>query len=114
MWDDAKQLNALAAALVVLATAALSWSALSSFVRQPAFAFHEVALTSPLQRANPAHIEAAIRSEFYGTFFTMDLDKSRAALAKVPWVRKVAMRRQWPARLEVTIEEYVPFARWND
>jgi cell division protein FtsQ len=32
----------------------------------------------------------------------------------VPWVRKVALRRQWPQRLEVDIEEHVPFARWND
>src|SRR4051812_23767742 len=114
MWDDAKQLNALAAALFVLALAALLWSALSWLVRQPAFAFYEVAVSSPLHPANRAHVEAGIRSELYGTFFTMDLDRSRAALAKVPWVRKVALRRQWPARLEVTIEEHVPFARWND
>ncbi len=32
----------------------------------------------------------------------------------MPWVRKVALRRQWPRRLEVTIEEHSPLARWND
>ena len=32
----------------------------------------------------------------------------------MPWVRKVALRRQWPQRLEVTIEEHAPLARWND
>ena len=29
-------------------------------------------------------------------------------------MRNVALRRQWPRRLEVTVEEHVPFARWND
>ena len=34
-----------------------------------------------------------IRDELAGTFFTMNLDRARAALARVPWVRKVALRR---------------------
>ena len=114
MWDDPRQLNATAAGLLVLAVAALLWSALSWLVRQPAFAFREAAIRAPLMRANPAHIEAVIRDELQGTFFTMDLDRGREALARVPWVRKVALRRQWPRTLEVTIEEHVPLARWND
>ena len=44
----------------------------------------------------------------------MNLDRARSALARVPWVRSVALRRQWPQRLEVTIEEHAPLARWND
>lgn len=114
MWDDTKQLNAIAACLLVLVFAALCWSALAWMVRQPPFAFREVLVHGPLERVNPAHVEAVIRDELSGTFFTMDLDKSRAALTRVPWVRNVALRRQWPRRLEVTIEEHVPLARWND
>ena len=29
-------------------------------------------------------------------------------------MRNVSLRRQWPRRLEVTVEEHVPLARWND
>ncbi len=29
-------------------------------------------------------------------------------------MRNVALRRQWPQRLDVTIEEHAPVARWND
>jgi cell division protein FtsQ len=93
---------------------ALAWSALSWLVRQPIFSFHRVVVTSPLMRANPAHVQAAIRNELHGTFFTMDLDRSRRALMRVPWVRKVSLRRQWPHGLEVAIEEHVALARWND
>ena len=29
-------------------------------------------------------------------------------------MRSVALRRQWPHRLEVTVDEHEPLARWND
>jgi len=114
MWDDPRQLHAIAAGLALFATCALGWGALAWALRQPAFEFREVVVTGGLVRASPAHLEAVIRDELAGTFFTMNLDRARAALARVPWVRRVALRRQWPQRLEVTIEEHVPFARWND
>lgn len=114
MWDDAKQLNAIAAGLALIAAVLLAWSTLAWIARQPIFALREVVVTTPLTRANPAHVEAVIRDEFAGTLFTLDLARARTALARVPWVRSVALRRQAPARLEVAIEEHVPIARWND
>ena len=114
MWDDAKQMNAISAVLTLLAVLALLWGALSWVLRQPAFAFREVVVQAPPERTSAAHLEAAIRDELIGTFFTMNLDRARGAFARVPWVRTVALRRQWPHRLEVTIEEHAPLARWSD
>ncbi len=114
MWDDARQLNAIAAGLALIATCALAWGALAWLLRQPVFEFREVVVTGALVRTSPAHLEAVIRDELAGTFFTMNLDRARTALARVPWVRRVALRRQWPHRLDVTVEEHVPLARWND
>jgi cell division protein FtsQ len=114
MWDDVRRMNATAAGLVLLALALLLAGALSWVVRQPAFAIQEVVIRGSLPRVNPGHLEAVVRSELSGTFFTMNLDRSREALGGVPWVRKVALRRLWPRRLEVTIEEHVPLARWNE
>ncbi|MGZ8290806.1 MAG: cell division protein FtsQ/DivIB [Telluria sp.] len=114
MWDDARQLNATAATLAVLAIAALAWGALSWIARAPVFELREVVVGKPLERANAAHLETVIRNELAGTFFTMNLDRARAAIAKVAWVRAVSLRRQWPRRLEVDIDEHTPLARWND
>jgi cell division protein FtsQ len=114
MWDDAKALNAAAWTLAILAVMAIAGGALSWLVRQPVFAFRAVEVTTPLVHASAPHVEAVIREELAGTFFTLNLDRARAALAKVPWVRSVALRRQWPPRLEVEIDEHVPLARWND
>jgi len=114
MWDDARRMNATSAGLVVLAILLLLAGALAWLVRQPAFAIEEVVIRGSFLRVNTGHLEAVVKSELSGTFFTMNLDKSRAALASVPWVRTVALRRQWPRRLEITIREHVPLARWND
>jgi len=114
MWDDARQLNFAAAALTLVAVLVLACSVLAWALRQPVFAFREVIVHGPLERTRAAHVEAAIREELTGTFFTMNLDRARSALTRVPWVRNVALRRQWPQRLDVTIEEHAPMARWND
>jgi cell division protein FtsQ len=114
MWDDAKQMNAIATTLVVLAAGALLCAGMAWLVRQPAFELREVVVTNGLERASAAHIEAVVREELTGTMFTMDLARAQRALAQVPWVRNVALRRHWPHRLDIEVEEHQPFARWND
>jgi cell division protein FtsQ len=114
MWDDARALNLAAGGLALAALALFAWGAVAWLARQPVFALREVVVTTPLTRVSPAHVEAVIRDEFAGTLFTLDLGRARNALARVAWVRSVALRRQAPARLEVAIEEHVPLARWND
>ena len=32
----------------------------------------------------------------------------------MPWVRSAMLRRVWPDRLEVALEEHVALARWRD
>ena len=114
MWDDARQLNAIAVTLAAIALAFLAFALVSFVARLPAFAYREVVVTTPLARASAAHVESIVRSELRGTFFTMNLDRARDALSQVPWVRSVALRRQWPRRLEIAVVEHEPFARWND
>lgn len=114
MWDDAKALNALAVTLGSMAAVALVALLLHCASRHPAFAIREVVVTMPLARVSAPHLESVVREELGGTFFSMNLDAARTALATVPWVRSVAVRRQWPHRLEVAIEEYVPLARWGE
>jgi cell division protein FtsQ len=114
MWDDAKQLNAIAVTLAVIAIGFLTWALVGWATRLSAFEYREVIVTTPLVRTNGAHLEAVIRSELRGTFFTLNLDAARASLGRVPWVRSVALRRQWPRRLTIEVDEHEALARWND
>lgn len=114
MWDNPRQLNAIALVVAFAAATVLLWGTITWAVRQPVFAFHRVIIDGPLLRANPAHLEAVLREEVKGTFFTMRLADARASLQRVAWVRRVSLRRQWPDRLEVEVSEHQPLARWND
>jgi cell division protein FtsQ len=114
MWDNTRQLNAVALLIAVAAIAMLACAGTLWAVRQPVFALQEVVIRGPLERANPAHIEAVVREELKGTFFTLKLADARESLARVPWVRAVGLRRAWPKTLEIIVTEHEPLARWND
>jgi len=114
MWDNPRQLNGLALVVALAAVAMVAWGAVAWAVRQPVFALRQVVIESKPVRANPAHIQAVIREELRGTFFTLRLPEARASLQRVPWVKSVALRRQWPDRLQVILVEHEPLARWTD
>ena len=114
MWDDPRRLNAAALLLLIAALAMLAWGGIAWAVRQPAFAIRHVAVDGKLAHVNPAHVAAVIHEELRGTFFTMRLVDARASFLRVPWVKSVALRRRWPGRLEVTLGEHEPLARWNE
>ncbi|MDQ2963937.1 MAG: cell division protein FtsQ/DivIB [Pseudomonadota bacterium] len=114
MWDSPRQLDLFALLFALAAAAMIAWGTVAWTVRQPAFALHRVVVEGNLARASRAHLERVIREELKGTFFTLSLADARASLQRVPWVKSVALRRQWPDRLEVTIAEHDPLARWND
>ncbi len=114
MWDNARQLNQVALVLTVVAVAMLTYALTLWAVRQPVFALQEVVIRGPLTRANPAHLEAVVREELKGTWFTLRLADARESLTRVPWVRAVGLRRAWPKTLEITVTEHEPLARWNE
>jgi cell division protein FtsQ len=114
MWDSPRQLNAVTLAVALIALALFGWAAIAWAVRQPAFALRQVVVAGALSRVNSAHLEAVVREELRGTFFTLQLAEARVSLQRVPWVRAISLRRQWPNRLEVFVTEHTPLARWND
>jgi cell division protein FtsQ len=59
-------------------------------------------------------IGAQLDGRVKGNFFGANLADVRAALEELPWVRSVEVRRAWPDRLAVKIEEHVALARWPD
>jgi cell division protein FtsQ len=113
MWDRPDLLNAAAGALCAAAAALALYAGTLALVRLPAFALREVRVVQPAAHVTPAQVEAIVRG-LQGNFFTLDLAAARAAFGKLPWVRRVAVRRYWPDRLDVTLEEHVPLARWGD
>ncbi len=114
MWNKPHLLNALSDLLMLAAAAALLAGLAVWLVRVPALPVRQVVFTQELAHTQRADIEQALPEVMRGNFFSIDLDAVRGALGRLPWVRKVELRRVWPARLEVKIEEHRPVARWGE
>jgi cell division protein FtsQ len=114
MWDNPRVLNLAAGVLVGMAALAFAVAAGVLLVRSPWFPLKYVEITHALQKTTKREIEAATQGRIGGNFFAVAPAELRAALEELPWVRRASVRRVWPDRLEVVLEEHVPLARWGD
>lgn len=117
MWHDIRTLNAIAGTLFGLALLALLASGLWWVAQRPMFTLkviHVEGMGQPLRYVNALTIRGTALPRIRGNFFTADLDNVRTAFEAVPWVRKAAVRREWPNRLIVAIEEHQPLGTWGD
>ncbi|MCC8381180.1 MULTISPECIES: cell division protein FtsQ [unclassified Xenorhabdus] len=48
------------------------------------------------------------------TFMTQDVNVIQGQIERLPWIRQVTVRKQWPDELKIHLVEYVPYVRWND
>jgi cell division protein FtsQ len=113
MWDKPDILNAIASPLFAAAFLLVAYGTLHYVVRLPVFPLREVRINGALAHVTVGQVEVIVKRELQDNFFTLDLAQTRAAFERLPWVRKVNVRRQWPDRLDVTLEEHVPLARWG-
>lgn len=113
MWDKPQWLNAIANVLFGVAFLLALYAVFVVVVRLPVFPLREVRILGEPQHVQYTDVERIVQRELRGNFFTIDLAATRKAFEAVPWVRKVDLRRQWPDRLDVRIEEHVPLARWG-
>lgn len=113
MWDKPALLNWIANLLYALAMVAVLYTLVYVVVHLPIFPLREIKVDGELSHVNRAQIRLIASQHLKGNFFTLDLEKARAAFEKLPWARKVSVRRQWPDTLSVAIEEHRPLARWG-
>lgn len=114
MWNKPQLMTAIADLLFIAAAAALLVAAVVWGTRLPLFPLREVALTHELQEVRRSEVEHALAGLLRGNFFSVNLDALRQSLEKLPWVRHAEVRRHWPSRIEIGLEEHRPAARWGE
>jgi cell division protein FtsQ len=112
MWDNPRLLNGAAGFLVGLAALAFAAAATYWLLHSTLFPLRTVELRTLLKQAPRAEVQATLARVGRGNFFAAPIDELRAALERLPWIRRATVRRVWPDGLEVSIEEQVPLARW--
>lgn len=115
MWDNPRLLNAAADFLIGCAAVVLIVAATQLVLRSGLVQLREVTVLGSLAQSDRDQIRRAANAALSGNnFLAIDLDSVRHALERVPWVRRVEVRRVWPDRLEVALEEHVALARWGE
>jgi len=113
VWNSPRLVDATASLLYAAALAPFAYAGSRVLFGSPAFSLKTIVVDGELQRVARGDIVAALQGRVTGTIFTVDLEAVRALLESVPWVRNAEVRRGWPDRLEVRIEEHVALARWG-
>lgn len=114
MWDNAPLLRNITSALMAFSVLAVLYGAAYYIVHLPGlFPLHSVRLSAAPQRVAAQEVLAVAHSAVNGNFFTVDIERLRQSLEKLPWVRSVTIRREFPDRLTVQLEEHRALARWN-
>lgn len=114
MWDNPRLLNLAANMLMVTAFVILAFAGTQFLLNSPWFPLRELTVRGDLAHTSRAQLEAATRARAAGNFFAVDLGALREGLEQLSWVRRADVRRVWPDRIEITLEEHVALARWGD
>ena len=113
MWDNPKLLNTIANVLFSCAFLLVLWASMKLVVESPLLPLRVIRVEGELKHVSRNDVINALQGRLAGTFFSMDIDAVRSMFETIPWVRRAEVRRMWPDRLEVRMEEHVPLAHWG-
>ena len=113
MWDKPALLNWIANLLYALSMVAVLYAVVYVVVHLPIFPLREVKVDGELHHVSREQVKLIVAKHLKGNFFTLDLIIARNAFDKLPCARNVSVRRRWPDKLEVVIEEHEALARWG-
>lgn len=118
MWNDIRTLNLITRALLGVVLLALMHAGYQWIARQPMFDLKVVQVRGvegkSLRFVDEATVRSAALQRIRGNFFSIDLGGARAAFETVPWVQHASVRREWPNKLVVTVDEFVALGTWGE
>lgn len=114
MWNRPRLLIAIADLVFLMVGVYLIMLAVSLIVRLPLFPLREVVFTHPVEHLNRDEIRQALSGEMTANFFNLRVEEVQHKFEALPWVRRAAVRRSGPYRLEITLEEHRPVACWGE
>jgi cell division protein FtsQ len=114
MWHKPKLLNWTANVLFAVAIGLMLYAAAYALLHLPIFPLREIKVNGKLNHVTSEQIELIAERHLKGNFFTLNLERTRDAFEKLPWARKVSVRRRWPDQIEVVIEEHEALGRWGN
>jgi cell division protein FtsQ len=112
MPAEVRLLNITSTALFAIGAVLMVALALLWAIRQPVFNIRVVKVEGEVMRNSASTIRANAMPQLAGNYFTLDLARGQRAFEAVPWVRQAVVRRLFPNRLAVQLEEHRAAALW--
>ena len=110
---DVRLMNLTASALFAI-FAALALVALAVWAaNHPVFTLAAISVRGDVAHSNAVTLRANVLPKLGGSFLTLDLARTRQAFESVPWVRHAVVRREFPNRLRVVLQEHQAVAYWG-
>jgi cell division protein FtsQ len=110
---DVRLMNAMASMLLAVAVVLAMVALLGWAARLPMFAIQGVRVQGDVSHYNAITLRANVMPRLSGTFFTLDVNAARQAFETMPWVRQAIVRRDFPNRLKVQLQEHQAVAFWG-
>ena len=110
---DVRLMNMGSALLLAVFAALLLLAGVRWLARSSAFDIARITVTGDVRHSNSITLRANVAPRITGTFFSIDLARVRAVFEAVPWVRHAVVRREFPNRLRVELQEHQPVALWG-
>jgi cell division protein FtsQ len=110
---DVRLMNIAFALIVTGLVAGLLAAAVLWLARASTFTLRSIEVQGALTRSQLPTLRTHALPELAGNFFSIDLAEAQRAFESVPWVRRAVVRRIWPDRLSVHLEEHEVQALWE-
>jgi cell division protein FtsQ len=110
---DVKLMNLVAKGLLLALIAFVLWVSVGWVMQHGLFALRGITVTGDVSHNNALTLRANVAPRLSGTFLTLDLATARQAFEAVPWVRSALVRREFPNRLQVILQEHQAVAYWG-
>jgi cell division protein FtsQ len=99
-------------ALFLVAAGGIAWVSMG-IVANDRWPIRWLDLNGTFQRVSAEQLRAGMTPLINESFFTIDLQELRETATRISWVSAVRVQKEWPDKIAVTIEEFVPIAHWN-
>jgi cell division protein FtsQ len=106
-------LRILAWTLAIALVVAPVFAVLNGWIGGSRWPMRHLVVTGEFRQVSDLRVRSVVLPRVQRGFFAVDLDRLRADLGALPWVKSVEVRKRWPDRLDVVIVEYRPLARWG-